>query len=200
MGLPRWLSGKESTCQWRRCRRHRFNIWVRKIPWRRKWQPTPVFLPGKIPWTGLQSMGSQESDMTEQLNMHVLGTQHIKVSISGPGPVRTHSLPQCKLKYSLINAIIEIQPTYMGCAINFPMGLSSGGDICICFFKLNPQFSSVQLLSPVWLCDPMNRSTPGLPVHHQLPEFTQTHVHRVGVAIQPSHPLSSPSPPAPNPS
>jgi len=50
------------------------------------------------------------------------------------------------------------------------------------------------------LCDPMNRSTPGLPVHHQLPEFTQTHVHRVGDAIQPSHPLSSPSPPAPNPS
>ena len=50
------------------------------------------------------------------------------------------------------------------------------------------------------LCDPMNRSTPGLPIHHQLPEFTQTHVHWVGDAIQPSHPLSSPSPPAPNPS
>ena len=50
------------------------------------------------------------------------------------------------------------------------------------------------------LCDPMNRSTPGLPVHHQLPEFTQTHVHQVNDAIQPSHPLSSPSPPAPNPS
>ena len=48
------------------------------------------------------------------------------------------------------------------------------------------------------LCDPMNRSTPGLPVHHQLPEFTQTHAHQVGDAIQPSHPLSSPSPPAPN--
>ena len=47
---------------------------------------------------------------------------------------------------------------------------------------------------------PMKRSTPGLPVHHQLPEFTQTHVHRVSDAIQPSHPLSSSSPPAPNPS
>ena len=44
------------------------------------------------------------------------------------------------------------------------------------------------------LCDPMNCSTPGLPVHHQLPELTQTHVHRVSDAIQPSHPLSSPSP------
>ena len=49
------------------------------------------------------------------------------------------------------------------------------------------------------LCDPMNRSMPGLPVHHQLPEFTRTHVHRVSDAIQPSHPLSSPSPPAANP-
>ena len=61
------------------------------------------------------------------------------------------------------------------------------------------QFSSVAQSCPT-LCDPMNRSTPGLPVYHQLPEFTQTHVHRVTVAIQPSHPLSSPSPPAPNPS
>ena len=50
------------------------------------------------------------------------------------------------------------------------------------------------------LCDPMNRSTPGLPIQHQLPEFTQTHVHRVTDAIQPSHPLSSPSSLAPNPS
>ena len=55
------------------------------------------------------------------------------------------------------------------------------------------QFSSVAQSCPT-PCDPMNRSTPGLPVHHQLPEFTQTHVHRVGDAIQPSHPLSSPSP------
>ena len=61
------------------------------------------------------------------------------------------------------------------------------------------QFSSVAQSCPT-LCDPMNRSTPGLLVHHQLPEFTQTHVHRVSDAIQPSHPLSSPSPPAPNPS
>ena len=62
------------------------------------------------------------------------------------------------------------------------------------------QFSSVQSLSCVRLCDPMNSSMPGLPVHHQLPEFTESHVHQVIDAIQPSHPLSSPSPPAPNPS
>ena len=61
------------------------------------------------------------------------------------------------------------------------------------------QFSSVAQSCPT-LCDPMNRNTPGLPVHHQLLEFTQTRVHRVGDAIQPSHPLSSPCPPAPNPS
>ena len=61
------------------------------------------------------------------------------------------------------------------------------------------QFSSVGQSCPT-LCDPMNCNTPGLPVHHQLLEFTQTHVRRVGDAIQPSHPLSSPSPPAPNPS
>ena len=60
--LPRWLSGKESTCQ---CRRYEFNPWARKIPWRRKGQPTPLFLPRKIPWTqeynGLQSMRSNKS-------------------------------------------------------------------------------------------------------------------------------------------
>ena len=59
------------------------------------------------------------------------------------------------------------------------------------------QFSSVAQLCPT-LCDPMNHSTPGLPVHPQLPELTQTHAHRVGDVIQPSHPLSSPSLPAPN--
>ena len=59
------------------------------------------------------------------------------------------------------------------------------------------QFSSVAQ-SCLTLCDPMNRSTPGLPVHHQLPESTQTHVHCVSDAIQPSHPLSSPFPPALN--
>ena len=79
--------------------------------------------------------------------------------------------------------------------------LSSFFNFCFesSFSKCLVQFSSVAQLCPT-LCDPMNRSTPGLPVHHQLPEFTQTHVHGVGDAIQPSHPLTSPSPPAPNPS
>ena len=66
--------------------------------------------------------------------------------------------------------------------------------------KIKRKPRSVQLSSVAQSCptlgNPMNRSTPGLPVHHQLPEFSQTHVHRVDDAIQPSHPLSSPSPPA----
>ena len=75
---------------------------------------------------------------------------------------------------------------------------------CHCFNFYLPRSVSVQYSSVTqsWLTlwDPMNRSTPGLPVHHQLPEFTQTHAHWVSDVIQPSHPLSSPSPPAPNPS
>ena len=83
--------------------------------------------------------------------------------------------------------------------------------LCICLYE-NPmqlllelnlwrpiKFSSVTQSCPT-LCNPMNCSTPGLPVHHQLPEFTQTHVHRDSDALQPSHPLSSPSPPPPIPS
>ena len=64
---------------------------------------------------------------------------------------------------------------------------------------LMPCINSVAQSCPT-LWDPMNRSTPGLPVHHQLLEFTQTHIYQVSDVIQPSHPLSSPSPPAPNPS
>ena len=64
---------------------------------------------------------------------------------------------------------------------------------------LSVQFNSVAQSCPT-LCDSMNHSRTGLPVHRQLPEFTQTNVHRVSDAIQPSHPLLSPSPPAPNPS
>ena len=61
--------------------------------------------------------------------------------------------------------------------------------------QVSVQFSAVAQSCPT-LCDPMDYSMPGLPVHHQLPEFTQTHVHLVGDTMQPSHPLSSPSPPA----
>ena len=111
----RWLSGKESACQ---CRRHRCDPWVRQIPWRRKWQSTPAFLPGK-------SHGQRN---------HGQWTYH-------------------------------------------PVQLSSVIQSCLTF------------------CDSMDHSTPGLPVHHQLPESIQTHLHWVSDVIQPSHPLPSPSPP-----
>ena len=69
------------------------------------------------------------------------------------------------------------------------------GPCCLSIIYIFYQFSSVTQSCPT-LCDPMDCSTPGLPVHHQLPEFTHTHVHWVGGAIQPSHPLSSLSPPS----
>ena len=75
---------------------------------------------------------------------------------------------------------------------HFPFSLSNS-------ILLLVQFSSVAQ-SCLTLCNPMNCGTPGLPVHHQLPEFIQIHVHQVDDAIQPSHPLLSPSPPTPNPS
>ena len=80
MGLPRWLSGKVSACQ---CRRHGFNPWVRKIPWRRKWQPSPSILAWKIPWTkepgGLQSIGLQESGTTESTCVHAHTHTHTHI-------------------------------------------------------------------------------------------------------------------------
>ena len=114
------------------------------IHWRRKWQPTPVFLPGESQGRGslmgCHLWGRTESDKTEVTEQQQQQQQTTSV-----------------------------------------------------------QFNSAAQSCPT-LCDPMNRSMPGLPVHHQLLEFTQTHVHWVNDAIQPSHPLSSPSPPAPNPS
>ena len=84
-GLPWWLIGKESACQCRRCG---FDLWVRKIHWRRKWQPTPVFLPGESPWTeesgGLQSMGSQKVGLSIPLiSCQVVGLLILR-TFSGP--------------------------------------------------------------------------------------------------------------------
>ena len=81
-GLPRWRSGKESACQCRRLKRQGFDPWSRKIPWKRKWQPTPVFLPGKSHGQrslGLQSMGSQRIRYelaTEQQHCETLAKQN----------------------------------------------------------------------------------------------------------------------------
>ena len=78
-----WLSGKKYACQYRRCRRFRFDPWVRKIPWRRKWQPTPVFLPGKShgqrSLAGYCPWGHKESDTTERLNWTELMLRKIEL-------------------------------------------------------------------------------------------------------------------------
>ena len=114
MGFKGSASGKEPTCQCRRHKRHRFNPWFGKMPWRREYQPTLVFLPG---------------EPHEQRNLEGYGTVQFSRSVVS---------------------------------------------------------DSLQ---------PMDCSMSGFLVHHQLPELAQTHVHRVCDAIQPSHPLSSPSPP-----
>ena len=89
------------------------------------------------------------------------------------------------LKKNILSLIFVCLPFYLSLTFIF-----------LKFFSI--YFSSVTQSGPT-LCNHMNRSMPGLPVYHQLPEFTHTHVHRVGDAIQPSHPLLSPSPPSPIP-
>ena len=99
------------------------------------------------------------------------------------------------------NDILSLSPSRyvtLGMLLNFSEPVSSSGRWRHVLIS-SAQFSSVTQSCPT-LCDPMNRSTPGLPVHHHLPEFTQTYLHRVSDPIQPAHPLSSPFPPAPNPS
>ena len=80
---PRWCSDKESACQSRRQKRHRFNTWVGKIPWRRKWQPTPAFLPenfhGQRSLAGYSAWGCKESDTTKPLSRHThIHTKYLK--------------------------------------------------------------------------------------------------------------------------
>ena len=88
MGLPRWLNGKESACQCRRCR---FNFWIGKISWKKKWQPTLVFLPGNPMDKGACSQwDSKDSDMTEQLNMNTGILMHKLLQILYPLDGLTH--------------------------------------------------------------------------------------------------------------
>ena len=145
------------------CRRHRFDPWVGKIPWRRKWQPTPVFLPGEL--HGQRSLAS-----------HILHG-----IVKNQTRLRDCTTTNCPLCSSLSFVVIVI---VKGISFRWIFSLLS---------KLPYQFSSVAW-SYLTLCDSMDCSTPGFPVHHQLLGLAQTHVHWVGDAIQPSHPLSSPSP------
>ena len=102
--------------------------------------------------------------------------------------------------YTVIKQMNNLQQNcYFVPHSGYSSNLKSYSIFYLSYFFLSVQFTSVAQLCPT-LCDPMNRSMPGPPVHHQLPEITQTHINRVSDAIQPSQPLLSPSPPAPNPS
>ena len=94
------------------------------------------------------------------------------------------------LKYTITLSLVCLQRCASNNTVNFRTFSSPPKETSLS--QWGHSFSSVQSLSRVWLCDSMDCSTPGFPVHHQLPEFTQTHVHWVSDAIQPSHPLSSP--------
>ena len=145
-----------------------------------------------------------------------MGMQKIQLQLSDKASPTTSSLrhPPLLAKF-YCSTFLCIFP-YRTCLIHMPYDARVpscallfcfkhlNGTLITCFILFPPVRLSDQIRSVaqscLTLCDPMNRSTPGLPVYHQLPEFTQTHVHRVSDAIQPSHPLSSPSPLAPNPS
>ena len=106
--LLRWCSGKEPGCQCRRHRRHGFNPWVRKISWRRKWQPTPVFLPGKShrqrSLVGYSPWGHTESDLTEQAHVHALGMLRVLLPLASAllfsCSVMSNSLQPYKLQHA----------------------------------------------------------------------------------------------------
>ena len=87
LGPPRWFIGKESACQSRRCKRHVFDPWVGKVPWSRKWQPTPIFLPGKSlgqrSLVGYSPRGHKESDMTEWAQIHMQLLRRIIYTVKG---------------------------------------------------------------------------------------------------------------------
>ena len=106
------------------------------------------------------------------------------------------NLFKCHLILSCSNPFTAVSRVVFDSIVrSWNLGISL--ELCLC--STQDQLSSVPQLCTT-LCDPMKNRTPGLHVHHQLPEFTQTHVHLVGDAIQPSHPLLSLSPPAPIPS
>ena len=184
---------KEPVCQCRRLNRHRLDPWVVKIPWRRAWQPTPVFLPGES--YGQRSLaGHSPLGRTESVQLKRL--EHTQCLLGGPlVPLKpfSRSLALCSLKPRQTLLLVTVVPqTYRRSQLaadpmrsfiawtkkplysRLPCHRASRTEE-----PLGSQFSSVQLLSRVQLFGtPWTAThTPGLPVHHQLPEYTQTHVH-----------------------
>ena len=154
-----------------------------------------------------------KKDKTIQYKLKWFNLQDIKLLFSHKIVSNSLWAMNCNLPGSSVHELSQKgKSTGVGCHFLLQELFPDQGSTCVScttcrFFITEPpkkifssaQFSLVTQSCPT-LCEPMNPSTPGLPVHHQLPEITQTQVHRVSDAIQPSHPLSSPSPPAPNPS
>ena len=161
--------------------------WVPSLSWEDPLEEEkathPSILAWRMPWTGepgrLQSLELERHDL-------VTKQEHTQ-TVCGPQSCGCH---HCFPQWSCLGHLSVLPPLPQN-----PRG-------CVAFFPLSQLFSSAQSLSRVWLCDPMNCSPPGSPIHPQLSELAQTHAHWVSDAIQPllSHPLSSPSPPAFNPS
>ena len=189
---------------------HRFDLWVGKIPWRSRWPPIPVFLPGESDWQrSLAGYGPQSCrvrcDWSDLACMRTLTFSHRILTFSlwlhCPSPL------SCPISHSDESSLI-VNSGYTFTILlrlhlfyHFLFALCKGY-LSVIFLreslleKNNLVFSSVLFSClVVILCKPMDCSMPGLPVHHQLPKFTQTHVHWVSGAIQPSHLLSSPSSP-----
>ena len=171
LGLPKWCSVKESACQCKRSKTHELDPWVRKIPWSKKQQSTPVLLPGKFyrqrslvgysPWSH-KNVGHEW--VTEHARMQCYWTSVISLS---------QILFHCRcFWYNAINieALLRVSFHFSSVAVMSDSVLQG------------IWFSSVTESCPT-LCDPIDCCTPGLPVHHQLPEFTQTYVHWVSDAI-----------------
>ena len=200
-------------------------VWVYPVwNWRRQWHPTQVLLPGKShgrrSLVGCSPWGREESDTTERLQFHFslscIGEENgnpLQCSclenprVGGAWWAAIYGVAQSQRRLKRLSSSSSVKWNEGGASyvrnVVIPRA-SEWWDLSrerdnLSNFKISDQIRSVAQSCPT-LCNPMNRSTPGLPVHHQLPEFTQTHVHRVSDAIQPSHPLSSPSLPAPNPS
>ena len=182
-GLPWWLNGKEFACH---CRRLRLDPRVGKIPWRRKGQPTPVFLPGKShgqrSLAGFSPWGCKDSDRTLQLNYKCL---------------RTNRFNSLGLSLLICN-VTQLEQTTLQAFDSSTVPLQTPGSNSTYCWRLF-LFSRSIISDSVTLCDPMDCSIPVFPVLHHTPKSAQTHIHWAGDAIQPSHPLSPPpSPPAPN--
>ena len=143
----------------------------------------PADPPGKPKNTCVGSLSLLQIFLTQELNQDLLHCRQILYQLSYKGNPIFSVLSMYKCKEQILYVIT--------CEWNLTNKTLLRG--------IRDQIKSVTQSCPT-LCDPMNRSTPGLPVHRQLPEFTQTHIHLVSDAIQPSHPLSFPSPLAPNPS